>query len=115
MNLYDLITFIFIFLISVFLLKILCSRYHEAFQWAAIEGEKLSEYLNRNLIPGGSEVGDRLYVGRIFRDNSVYVGKYFGNRTGVKQLAYPFGDKPAFTLNYQILYYDCAKNCLYKK
>lgn len=101
--------------VSGFSLKILCSPNHEAFQWTAIQAEKLPEYLNRNLVPGGSEVGSHLYIGRIFRENSVYVGKYFGNRKDVKHLAYPYGDKPVITSVYQILYYDCSKVCNCKK
>ncbi|RZB40657.1 hypothetical protein BDFB_011471, partial [Asbolus verrucosus] len=48
---------------------ILCSPHEEAFEWIHIHSQDLHKYATRNLIPGGSEIGENLYIGRIRLNN----------------------------------------------
>ncbi|RZB94396.1 DUF3421 domain containing protein, partial [Asbolus verrucosus] len=88
--------------------KILCSPNKEAFEWISIHSKDLHKYASHNLIPGGSEVGENLYIGRISRDNGTLVGKVFRHgRVSGNGLWYPYNNRPVGTLTYEILSYNC--------
>ncbi|KAJ3645977.1 hypothetical protein Zmor_023592 [Zophobas morio] len=90
--------------------KILCSPHKEAFEWISIESKDLHKYMNRNPIPGGSEVGENLHVGRVFRNNDVIVGKIFRHdRVVGNGIWFPVGNTVSSSLSYDILLYNCDK------
>ncbi|CAH1383066.1 unnamed protein product [Tenebrio molitor] len=89
--------------------KILCSPHQEAFEWTSIQSQDLHQYVHRNLIPGGSEVGENLYIGRVYRNNEVIVGKIFKHERANRGIWFPLGNGPANSLTYEILSYNCEK------
>ncbi|KAJ3617368.1 hypothetical protein MTP99_007097 [Tenebrio molitor] len=89
--------------------KILCSPHQEAFEWTSIQSQDLHQYVNRNLIPGGSEVGENLYIGRVYRNNEVIVGKIFKHERANRGIWFPLGNGPSNSLTYEILSYNCEK------
>ncbi|RZB94398.1 uncharacterized protein BDFB_009378, partial [Asbolus verrucosus] len=86
---------------------ILCSPHPEAFEWTSIQSKDLHEYTNRNLIPGGNEVGEKLYIGRVFRDKGAIIGKIFRHERANRGIWFPYGNGPANSLTYEILSYNC--------
>ncbi|RZB40658.1 uncharacterized protein BDFB_011470, partial [Asbolus verrucosus] len=90
-------------------IRILCSPHPEAFEWLSIQSKDLQYYTYLNLIPGGNEVGENLYIGRVFRDNGAIIGKIFRHERDNRGIWFPYGKGPANSLTYEILAYNCAK------
>ncbi|KAI4454256.1 hypothetical protein MML48_9g00013386 [Holotrichia oblita] len=58
-------------------IKVLCDSYHENFSWEYVNvnnltTEKLSDY-----VVGGTEVGNTLYIGKVFHEGEWKIGKVF--------------------------------------
>ncbi|KAJ3660741.1 hypothetical protein Zmor_005176 [Zophobas morio] len=89
--------------------KILCSPHKEAFEWTHVQSKDLHDYVNRKLIPGGSEVGESLYIGRVFENGDVIVGKIFKHERANRGIWFPVGTAIKNSLTYELLSYDCDK------
>ena len=61
-----------------------------------------------NLIPGGTEVGQKIYITRVNYNGEVIVGKMRegGNQVGS---AFPAGNTIKFKYPFEVLSYDCSK------
>lgn len=79
-------------------------------EWTPIHSRDFHKHLSKNLVPGGNEVGESLYIGRIFRNNDVTIGKIFRHERNNRGIWAVVGNKVENTLDYEILWFDCAKN-----
>ncbi|KAJ3660737.1 hypothetical protein Zmor_005173 [Zophobas morio] len=89
--------------------KILCSPYKAALEWIHVQSKDLHDYESRNLIPGGSEVGESLYIGRVFENGDVIIGKIFRHERANRGIWYPVGDTFKNSLTYELLLYNCYR------
>ncbi|XP_063911333.1 uncharacterized protein LOC135128351 [Zophobas morio] len=90
-------------------LKILCGPYKRAFVWFRVENPSTFHSSNYpNLIPGGSEVGKKVFITRVFYNGEAIVGKMHegGNQLGTP---FPVGDTIKYTYPYEVLGYDSSK------
>jgi hypothetical protein len=85
----------------------LCSPHKEAFEWIFIHSQDLHLYTKKNLVVGGSEVGESLYVGRTFQNDEAIVGKVFRHGRSNKGLSFRAGKSTAISLTYEVLLYNC--------
>ncbi|XP_063911331.1 uncharacterized protein LOC135128349 [Zophobas morio] len=89
--------------------KILCGPYKRAFVWIRVENPNNFHGSNYpNLIPGGTEVGKKVYITRVNYNGDVIVGKLQegGNQVGS---AFPAGNTIRHKFPFDVLSYDCSK------
>ncbi|KAJ3645971.1 hypothetical protein Zmor_023586 [Zophobas morio] len=93
-------------------IKVLCSKNKDNFKWVPTRSEDLSLLTNTHLVVGGNEVGQVLYIGRVFDETSTVLGKIFKHNQPNKGIWVPSQGHHANYFNYEVLTYVCPNDKL---
>lgn len=95
------------FYFQLMYLQILCSQNKENFEWVSTNSNDLNKLTNTHIVIGGNEVGQVLYIGRVFDEKSVVLGKIFKHSQSNRGIWVPSKGGEANYLSYDILTYNC--------
>ncbi|XP_063917088.1 uncharacterized protein LOC135132817 [Zophobas morio] len=88
-------------------IKVLCSSQPENLSWIPSTAANLHiDTIGQNLVPGGTENGKLLHIGRVSYQGEVIVGKVCGYNIGNALMFFPYGKDEISVGSYEVLVYD---------
>ena len=88
-------------------IKVLCSDQPEKLSWVPSTAANLhTDTIGKYLVPGGTENGKLLNIGRVSYQGEVIVGKVCGYNIGNALMFFPYGKDEISVGSYEVLVYD---------
>ncbi|KAF2883236.1 hypothetical protein ILUMI_22941 [Ignelater luminosus] len=92
--------------------KILCSKNQDRYSWIPTRYEDLHLLTTCQLVVGGMEKENTLYIGRIYHDRKTRIGKVYDSHTSREGLLVPYKGKEIEFMSFEVLAYNCTLNPL---